>query len=55
MTASYTNASFNDKNVGTGKVVSCHRRHDLGRRRGQLLLNTAATTTANITPKALDR
>ena len=52
--ASYTSASFADKNVGTGKAVTVSGIAISGARRRQLCsVNTTATTTANITPRAL--
>jgi len=52
VTASYTAASFADKNVGMGKTVSVSGISISGSDAGNYnLLNTTATTTANITAK----
>jgi len=52
VTASYTSASFADKNVGIGKAVSVSGISISGSDAGNYnLLNTTANTTANITAK----
>ncbi len=54
LTDSYTTASFGDKNVGNGKAVSVTGIGITGTDAGNYaLLNTSATTTANITPRPL--
>ena len=52
-TTSYTSASFADKNVGTGKTVSVSGITISRHRRGNYTCNTTATTTADITARAL--
>ncbi|MBH0178409.1 MAG: LEPR-XLL domain-containing protein [Nitrospira sp.] len=49
-TASYTTATFADKNVGTGKTVSVSGISISGTDAGNYTFNTTASTTANITP-----
>jgi filamentous hemagglutinin family protein len=46
-------SSFSDKNVGTGKAVSVSSINMTGTDAGNYTFNTTASTTANITPKAL--
>src|SRR6185369_14083381 len=46
-------ASFNDKNVGTAKTVSVSGISIAGTDAGNYTFNTTASTTADITPKAL--
>ena len=54
LTDSYTTASFGDKNVGNGKAVSVTGIGITGTDAGNYaLLNTSATTTANITLRPL--
>jgi hypothetical protein len=53
LTASYTTASFADKNVGTGKTVSVSGISIGGPDAGNYTVNTTASTTANITAKSL--
>ena len=54
LTDSYTSASFDDKNVGTGKPVSVSGISISGAAAGNYnLLNTTASTTANITARDL--
>ena len=54
VTAAYTSASFADKNVGNGKTVSVSGISISGADAGNYtLLNTTASTTANITPRDL--
>ena len=54
VTASYTSASFADKNAGTRKAVSVGGISISGSDAGNYnLVNTTASTTANITPKDL--
>ncbi len=54
VTASYTSASFADKNVGTGKTVSVSGISIAGADAGNYALqNTTASTTANITAKSI--
>ncbi|GGA01767.1 hypothetical protein GCM10011408_23890 [Dyella caseinilytica] len=49
-----TSANFSDKNVGNGKTVTVDGISDSGADAGNyILLNTTATTTANITPLAI--
>src|SRR5437899_7492051 len=50
---SYTAASFADKNVGTGKTVSVSGILISGTDAGNYTFNTTASTTANITVRAL--
>jgi hypothetical protein len=53
-TVSYTSATFVDKNVGTGKTVTVNGISILGGASANYALqNTTATTTANITARAL--
>ena len=52
-TDSYTSASFADKNVGTGKPVSVLGISISGTDAGNYTFNTTASTTANITQRAL--
>ena len=55
VTAAYTSASFADKNVGNGKPVSVSGISISGADAGNYtLLNTTASTTANITPRDAD-
>ena len=53
LSLSYGAASFGDKNVGTGKTVSVSGINVTGTDSGNYTFNTVATTSANITPKAL--
>ena len=50
---SYTTASFADKNVGTGKTVTVSGITISGTDAGNYTFNTTATTTADITARAL--
>jgi hypothetical protein len=52
-TASYAVASFGDKNVGTGKPVSVSGISISGLDAGNYTFNTTASTTADITARAL--
>src|SRR5207302_153173 len=52
-TDSYTSASFNNKNAGTAKTVSVSGISISGADSGNYTFNTTASTTANITPRAL--
>src|SRR5262249_16666562 len=52
-TDSYTNASFDNKNVGTAKPVSVSGILIAGTDAGNYTFNTTAGTTANITPSPL--
>ena len=52
-TDSYGTATFTDKNVGTGKAVSVSGISISGADAGNYTFNTTATTTANITGRAL--
>src|SRR5262249_12951086 len=52
-TDGYTSASFADKNVGTGKAVSVSGIAITGTDAGNYTFNTAATTVADITARAL--
>ena len=52
-TDSYTTATFADKNVGTGKPVSVSGISISGTDAGNYTFNTTATTTADITARAL--
>jgi hypothetical protein len=52
-TASYTGASFANKNVGTGKTVSVSGISISGADAGNYTFNTTASTTADITARAL--
>src|SRR5205823_6241837 len=52
-TDSYTSATFNDKNVGTGKAVSVSGISISGTDAGNYTFNTTTSTTADITPRAL--
>src|SRR5207249_517176 len=52
-TDSYTSAAFDNKNVGTAKPVSVSGISISGTDAGNYTFNTSATTTANITPRAL--
>jgi hypothetical protein len=53
LTASYTTATFSNKNVGTGKTISVTGITLTGTDAGNYTFNTAASTTANITSRAL--
>jgi Bacterial Ig domain/YDG domain/Bacterial cadherin-like domain len=54
VTDNYTSANFNNKNVGTGKPVTANGISISGTDSGNYnLLNTTATTTADITAKTL--
>ncbi|WP_304062759.1 YDG domain-containing protein [Pedobacter glucosidilyticus] len=53
LTAAYTTATFNDKNVGTGKAISVSGISISGTDAGNYTVNTTASTIANITAKAL--
>jgi len=53
-TASYTNASFNDSSVGTGKPVSVVGISISGTDAGNYSFNTTANTIANITSATVD-
>src|SRR5581483_5622984 len=53
LTASYTNASFADKNVGTNKTVSVSGISLSGTDSGNYTANTTAGTTADITAATL--
>ena len=53
LTDSYTSASFADKNAATGKTVSIAGIGIAGADAGNYTFNTTATTTANITGRAL--
>ena len=53
LTASYSSASFNDKNVGTGKSVAVSGISISGADSGNYSANSTASTTADITAKAL--
>src|SRR5439155_24266242 len=53
VTDSYTSASFADKNVGTGKAVSVSGISISGTDAGNYIFNTTASTTADITKRAL--
>ena len=53
LTASYSSASFTDKNAGTGKTVNVSGISISGVDAGNYTANTTATTTANITARAL--
>ncbi|WP_304065242.1 FG-GAP-like repeat-containing protein [Pedobacter glucosidilyticus] len=53
LTAAYTTATFNDRNVSTGKAVSVSGISISGTDAGNYTVNTTASTTANITAKAL--
>jgi hypothetical protein len=50
LSTSYTSASFDNKNVGTGKPVSVSGINVTGADAGNYTFNTTAATTANITP-----
>jgi hypothetical protein len=52
-TDGYSSASFNNKNVGTGKPVSVSGISISGTDAGNYTFNTNASTTANITQRAL--
>src|SRR5207244_466114 len=52
-TDSFTTATFNNKNVGTGKTVSVSGISISGTDAGNYTFNTTASTTANITARAL--
>src|SRR5207247_7591418 len=52
-TDSYTSASFADKNVGNGKTVSVSGISISGTDAGNYTFNATASTTANITKRAL--
>ena len=51
LTVSYTTALFNDKNTGTGKLVTVSGISVTGTDAGNYTFNTTATDTADITPK----
>src|SRR5207248_67694 len=53
VTDSYTSASFANKNVGTGKTVSVSGISISGTDAGNYTFNTTASTTADITARAL--
>jgi hypothetical protein len=53
LTVSYTSAAFADKNVGTAKAVSVNGISISGADAANYTVNTTASTTANITPRAL--
>src|SRR5207249_10233950 len=53
LTDSYTTASFATKNVGVGKTVSVSGISISGTDAGNYTFNTTASTTADITPRAL--
>ncbi len=53
MTVAYTTATFNNENVGTGKAVSVSGISISGTDAANYTVNTTASTTANITTKAL--
>jgi len=53
LSASYTNAVFVDKNVGTGKTVSVSGISVTGTDVGNYTVNTTASTAADITPATL--
>jgi hypothetical protein len=53
LTANYTTATFVNKNVGTSKTVSVSGIIVTGTDAGNYTFNTTATTTANITARAL--
>ena len=53
MTANYTNASFANKNVGTGKAVSVSGITLSGDDAGNYTSNTTASTSANITARPI--
>ncbi len=53
LSASYAGASFADKNVGTAKAVSVSGISVTGADSGNYTFNTSASTTANITARAL--
>jgi hypothetical protein len=53
LTDSYSSATFADKNVGTGKVVSVSGIAISGTDAGNYTFNPTASTTADITPRAL--
>ncbi len=53
LTLGYGTASFPDKNVGTGRAVSVSGITVTGTDSGNYIFNTTASTTANITAKAL--
>jgi hypothetical protein len=52
-TTSYTAASFGDKNVGTGKLVSVTGISITGTDAGNYTFNTTASATADITARVL--
>jgi hypothetical protein len=52
-TDSYTSATFNNKNVGSGKAVSVTGISISGTDAGNYTFNTTAATTADITPRAV--
>src|SRR5206468_2263616 len=52
-TDSYTSATFNNKNVGTGKPVSVSGISIAGTDSGNYTFNTTASTAADITARAL--
>jgi hypothetical protein len=52
-TASYTSASFVDKNVANGKIVNVSDISIVGTDAGNYTFNTTATATANITERTL--
>ena len=53
LTISYASALFNNKNVGTGKMVSVNGINVGGIAANNYNYNTTTTTTADITPKSL--
>ncbi|WP_026905568.1 YDG domain-containing protein, partial [Pedobacter glucosidilyticus] len=53
LTAAYTTATFDNKNVGTGKAVAVSGISISGTDAGNYITNTTTSTTANITAKAL--
>ncbi len=53
LTTSYTTATFDNKNVGTGKTVSVSGISISGTDAGNYTFNTTASTTADITARAL--
>jgi hypothetical protein len=53
LTTNYASAAFDDKNVGTGKMVSVSGITVTGADAGNYTFNTTATTTADITARPL--
>jgi hypothetical protein len=53
LTAVYNAATFNNKNVGTGKTVTVSGISLTGPDGGNYAVNGSATTTANVTPRGL--